>query len=76
MEWRRPFLGCRLVAVALLEAAQCGTDGEGHKIGAAYAVMDKVTLGFTYFDGEKCFDDIKCDSRDYDRLMIDAQFKY
>jgi hypothetical protein len=53
-----------------------GTDGEGHKIGAAYAVMDKVTLGFTYFDGEKCFDDVKCDSRDYDRLMIDAQFKY
>ena len=53
-----------------------GTDGEGHKISAAYAVLDNTTLGFTYFDGEKCFDDIKCDSRDYDRLMLDAKFKY
>jgi hypothetical protein len=53
-----------------------GTDGEGHKIGAAYALLDKWTLGFTYFDGDKCFDDIKCDSRSYDRLMIDTKFKY
>jgi len=53
-----------------------GTDGKGHKISAAYALLDKWTLGFTYFDGEKCFDDIKCDSRDYDRLMIDTKFKY
>ena len=53
-----------------------GTDGEGHKISAAYAILDNTTLGFTYFDGEKCFDDIKCDSRDYDRLMLDAKFKY
>jgi len=53
-----------------------GTDGEGHKISAAYALIDKWTLGFTYFDGDKCFDDIKCDSRGYDRLMIDTKFKY
>lgn len=53
-----------------------GTDGEGHKLSAAYALLDKWTIGFTYFDGEKCFDDIKCDSRDYDRLMIDTKFKY
>jgi hypothetical protein len=53
-----------------------GTDGEGHRIGAAYALLDKWTLGFTYFDGDKCFDDVKCDSRGYDRLQIDTQFKY
>ncbi len=53
-----------------------GTDGEGHKISAAYALLNNTTIGFTYFDGEKCFDDIKCDSRDYDRLMVDAKFKY
>lgn len=53
-----------------------GTDGEGSKISAAYALQDKWTLGFTYFDGEKCFDDVKCDSRDYSRLMIDTKFKY
>jgi hypothetical protein len=53
-----------------------GTDGEGHKIGAAYALLDDTTLGFTYFDGDRCFDDIKCDSRDYKRLQVDAKFKY
>jgi len=53
-----------------------GTDGEGHKISAAYALMDKWTLGFTYFDGDKCFDDVKCDSRDYQRLQVDTKFKY
>ncbi len=53
-----------------------GTDGKGHKIGAAYALQSNWTLGFTYFDGEKCFDDIKCEARDYDRLMVDTKFKY
>jgi hypothetical protein len=53
-----------------------GTDGKGHKISAAYALLDKWTLGFTYFDGDKCMDSVKCDKRDYDRLMIDTKFKY
>lgn len=53
-----------------------GTDGEGHKFGAAYALQNKWTLGFTYFNGERCFDDVKCESRDYERLMIDTKFKY
>ncbi|AQA18830.1 hypothetical protein BST95_11860 [Halioglobus japonicus] len=53
-----------------------GTDGKGHKFSGAYTIVDKWVLGFTYFDGEKCTDSLKCDVRDYDRLMIDAKFKY
>jgi hypothetical protein len=53
-----------------------GTDGEGHKFSAAYALQNKWTLGFTYFNGDRCFDDVKCDSRDYERLQIDTKFKY
>jgi hypothetical protein len=53
-----------------------GTDGKGHKIGGAYALADQWTLGLTYFDGDKCFDNIKCDKRDYQRLQLDTQFKY
>ncbi|QFU76067.1 hypothetical protein EY643_10555 [Halioglobus maricola] len=53
-----------------------GTDGKGHKFSGAYTIVEKWILGFTYFDGEKCTDSVKCDVRDYDRLMIDAKFKY
>ena len=51
-----------------------GTDGEGHRIGAAYALLDKWTLGFTYFDGTRGMD--LGDDDDYQRLQIDTQFKY
>lgn len=51
-----------------------GTDGKGHKIGAAYALQKNWSLGFTYFDGTKGMDlgqDV-----DYSRLMVDTKFKY
>lgn len=51
-----------------------GTDGKGHKLGAAYAFQKNWTLGFTYFDGTRGMDLGK--DVDYSRLMIDTQFKY
>jgi len=51
-----------------------GTDGKGHKLGAAYAVHSKWQLALTYFDGTKGMDLGK--DVDYKRLMIDTKFKY
>jgi hypothetical protein len=51
-----------------------GTDGKGHKLGAAYAIHDKWSLALTYFDGTKGMDLGK--DVDYKRLMIDTKFKY
>lgn len=51
-----------------------GTDGKGHKIGAAYGLKKNWSLGFTYFDGTKGMDLGK--DADYSRLMVDTKFKY
>ena len=51
-----------------------GTDGKGHKLGAAYALQKNWSLGFTYFDGTKGMD--LGEDVDYSRLMIDTKFKY
>jgi hypothetical protein len=51
-----------------------GTDAEGHIIGAAYGINKKWKVGFTYFVNE--VDEAAGNKHDYDRLMIDTQFKY
>ena len=51
-----------------------GTDGKGHKIGAAYAIHKKWQLALTYFDGTKGMD--LGNDVDYKRLMVDTKFKY
>jgi hypothetical protein len=51
-----------------------GTDGEGHKFSAKYAIDKKWYVGATYFDGNTGVD--LGDDADYTRLMIDTGFKY
>ena len=51
-----------------------GTDAEGHIFGAAYGINKKWKVGFTYFVNE--VDEAAGNKHDYDRLMIDTQFKY
>ena len=51
-----------------------GTDGKGHKLGAAYAIHSKWQLALTYFDGTRGMDLGK--DVDYQRLMLDTKFKY
>jgi hypothetical protein len=51
-----------------------GTDTRGHVLKGAIAVHKQWTLGFTYFSNEIGKD--AGNERDYDRLMLDAQFKY
>ena len=51
-----------------------GTDGKGHKLGAAYAIHSNWQLALTYFDGTKGMDLGK--DVDYKRLMLDTKFKY
>ncbi|MEJ2531895.1 MAG: putative porin [Halioglobus sp.] len=51
-----------------------GTDGKGHALSGAYAITDRWTLGFTYFDSERGVD--LGEDEDYKRLMIDTAFKY
>jgi hypothetical protein len=51
-----------------------GTDGEGHKFSAKYALDNKWTIGATYFDGNRGVD--LGNDADYQRLMLDTAFKY
>lgn len=51
-----------------------GTDGEGHKFSAKYAIDNAWYVGATYFDTNRGVD-LGNDS-DYQRLMIDTGFKY
>jgi len=51
-----------------------GTDGEGHKLGAKYAINKKWYVGATYFDGSRGVD--LGNDADYTRLMLDTGFKY
>jgi hypothetical protein len=51
-----------------------GTDVKGHKFQGAYAINKKWVVSFTYFLNE--IGENVDDKHDYDRLMIDTQFKY
>jgi hypothetical protein len=51
-----------------------GTDAKGHVFKGAYAVNKQWVVGFTYFLNE--VDENVDNQHDYDRLMIDTQFKY
>jgi hypothetical protein len=51
-----------------------GTDAKGHVFKGAYAVNKKWQLKLTYFKNE--IGGNQGNERDYDRLMIDTQFKY
>ena len=51
-----------------------GTDGEGHKFSAKYALDDKWYIGATYFDTVRGVD--LGNDADYQRLMIDTGMKY
>jgi Putative porin len=51
-----------------------GTDGEGNKFSAKYAISNYWTIGATYFDGNRGVD-LGSDA-DYQRLQIDTAFKY
>lgn len=51
-----------------------GTDGEGHKFSAKYALDDKWYIGATYFDTTRGVD--LGNDADYQRLMIDTGMKY
>ncbi len=51
-----------------------GTDGEGHKLSAKYAIDKKWTIGATYFDNSTGVD-LGSDA-DYQRLQVDTVFKY
>ncbi len=56
-----------------------GTDGKGHRISGAYGINKRWNVGFTWFvnneAGEKALAD-EGGALDYDRIMIDTQFKY
>ena len=51
-----------------------GTDGKGHVFKGKYAVNKKWTIGMTYFLTET--GEAYGNKHDYDRIMIDTQFKY
>ncbi len=51
-----------------------GTDAKGHKFQGAYAINRKWVVSFSYFLNE--VDENVGNRHDYDRLMIDTQFKY
>ena len=51
-----------------------GTDVKGHKFQGAYAINKKWVVSFTYFLNE--VGENVGNKHDYDRLMIDTQFKY
>jgi hypothetical protein len=51
-----------------------GTDAEGHVFKGAWAMGKQWTLGFSYFLNEVGED--AGNKHDYDRVMLDAQFKY
>ena len=51
-----------------------GTDNNGHVLKGAYAIGKGATVGVTYFINERGSD--AGNERDYDRLQVDAQFKY
>ena len=51
-----------------------GTDAKGHVFRGSYALNKKWKVGFTYFLNE--IDENIGFERDYDRIMIDTQFKY
>lgn len=51
-----------------------GTDGEGHKFSAKYAIDNRWYVGTTYFDGNRGVD--LGNDADYTRLMLDTGFKY
>ena len=51
-----------------------GTDGEGHKFSAKYAINNKWYVGATYFDNKRGVD--LGNDADYERLMIDTGLKY
>jgi len=53
-----------------------GTDGKGHKLFGAYALHPKVQLSVTYFLNNETGENRRGDGLDYDRLMLDASFKY
>lgn len=49
-----------------------GTNGKGHKIGAAYQIAKNLQCGATYFMNDKGLDN----SKDYDRLQLDLVAKF
>ena len=51
-----------------------GTDVKGHKFQGKYAINKQWAVGFTYFLNE--IEGNVGNKHDYDRLMIDTQFKY
>jgi len=51
-----------------------GTDTKGHVFRGAYGFGDKWNLGFTYFLNE--IGENAGNKRDYDRVQLDANFKY
>jgi len=51
-----------------------GTDAEGHILKGAYGLNKKWKVGFSYFINE--VDESTGNKHDYDRIMIDTQFKY
>ena len=50
-----------------------GTDGQGHEINLGYQLSKRVKLGATYFITAAGLDG---PSHDYDRLQLDAEFKF
>jgi len=51
-----------------------GTDGKGSRLSAQYAIDDNWSVGATYFDNKKDFD--QGEKANYDRLQVDTEFKY
>ena len=49
-----------------------GTDGKGHEFGLGYEIAKNWTTALTYFHNEKGLHD----SKDYQRLQADVQFKF
>ncbi len=49
-----------------------GTDGKGHEFGAGMQLAEKTSLGVTYFINEIGMDN----GRDFNRLQVDAKFKF
>ena len=52
-----------------------GTDGKGHIFRGSYALTKNVSLGGTLFINERG-ENSTGSPEDYDRLMLDVEFKY
>ncbi|MFV0278285.1 MAG: putative porin [Parahaliea sp.] len=53
-----------------------GADGKGHKLAGDFALTDNISLGFTWYINNKVGENLFGSERQYDRVILDANFSY